>query len=626
MAMSLRTFSILALALLVGAPAPTAAQPITVGPVVELEPPLSMRDFFTRVVPLTVSSALVLAGERPPREIGWASQLVLVDRLDGVPRVTSLPVRSGGWLYHDQELAVSSSLIRLSATRALVAHAGADQAWNSGDEGAYLVDEIGGGARVEWIPLGRVRIPRLARLDHETALASVEEPENGIVLLTRLGRANDATALVGLESSGAPLVLDSRRFVAEDPLAGVAVVRLNRRGVAEVQPIETEFPVVPAQTLVLSQDRLLLSSKGANPDHVDDNLQYVVELGDPIQVKPISTPNVPADDLIRAWPYVPQRVRLSATRAVVLGLANGRDDDEILVLDDLGGDPTATPIQVGPLFTGASGAPVALGKDGVAVRIGGQPSWLALIRNLGSTPSVVTVPLDDTGQPPTWIPPATLVDATEGATSQPEDEAVALIHPFEAAPAIDLLPVPFVRRESQGRGQGPLAMGNGRVLLANASEAAGEPGSHEGFAIALGFSGDLRLATESVDLAVRGRRTTRGDATASFSLPDPSLFAAADLEVRLGEAVQMIPAKSIAETPDGFLYRDPTGSKGFFRRVEYRVAEQKLILRGRSSPAAGRVRRPSSAGVIVSVESTELYAAESVAAARLGNRIVYPAP
>ena len=424
--------------------------------------------------------------------------------------------------------------------------------------------------------------------------------------------------------------------MAELPSGGLAVVRVDPPGVAEVQPIETEFGVVPLQTLVLSPRRLLLSSVGYIPRNWRDNLQYVVELGSSIEVKPISTPNVPAAESIQMTAGFPRRARLSATRAVLLGVGEGNDyleDDEVLVLDDLASTPRVTVIHPGRILR--IQAPVALGEDGVAVRVGTYESnSLVLIRDLGTHPSITMVPLEDVVTTPFWLAPATLMVPTEGATpgETPEDEAVAMIRPFEDAPAIESQIVPFVHQGSSGEwsgtfGEWPVPLGNGRVLFPAADEFPALPGPGQGLQILEGFAGDVRLETERVDLEVRPGRTSRALAVARFSLPDPARFAAADLEVRLGDAIQMLPADSIVATPDGFLYSDPAGSAGFFRRVEYRTSEGQLIVDGRGAWATPARRKPTRArNLILSLESTELYVAQSLRAKRVGNRIQYRAP
>ena len=186
------------------------AQPIRADRLIELDPPLAMSGEHSRIVPLTVSSALVLAIERATDSpMGESSELLLVQRIDRMPKITSLGVRSGKLFMTYGELAIAPKLVRLSATRALLVHPGADGTWDTGDEGVHLLDDLGGSSRVTSLELGRVTIPRLARLDHRTALATVDDPPKGLVLLSQLGEENGVTPLQGLFSTSTPLVLDS---------------------------------------------------------------------------------------------------------------------------------------------------------------------------------------------------------------------------------------------------------------------------------------------------------------------------------------------------------------------------------------------------------------------------------
>ena len=134
------------------------------------------------------------------------------------------------------------------------------------------------------------------------------------------------------------------------------------------------------------------------------------------------------------------------------------------------------------------------------------------------------------------------------------------------------------------------------------------------------------MEVERIEVVVRAGGTVRARAEAAFSIPEPAAFASTEIEMRLGEAIQMIPAGAFVETEDGYLYSDPAGEAGFFRRVEYRVVEERLLVEGRTAAsgwAAPRTR--ARVGVVLSVESTAFQAAQSVKASRKANRLVYRA-
>jgi len=611
------TLLLAALALAAGEPRASGAQGLAVR-AVELSPTEYDHQPLAPFVPLTMDSGLYLS-QGPWEELGFSlrgSVTLLVENLAREPQVTSIPTPIGGNLpIYAWENAVG--LIRLSATRALLSHTGADQEFATEDDGVYLLDDLGGENRVTSIPLGRTTRPRMARLDHETALAVVQEDSehSSLVLLSELGSANRATPLRRLTEIRHPLVawplgpivLSSRRFVAGLQEGGLAVVELRGTSVASVQPIETDE--LPSQILTLSPRKLLFKVPGAA------GIFYLIEIGDTVRTTPIP---------IHSWG---RAIKLSPRRAIAV-----RGEDELVLLDDLGGKNRVVRIPV-PDINVASGGLVALGSDVAAVPMGGAPgpaTGLAVVRNLGGSPNIVRVPFgtQDFGGA-VWLPPSTLLTVTPGGTpfdNDLEDETLTVVRPLDDPPTVESLTIPYAF-SSPGFGinvlAGPQPLGNGRVVIFDNHNhvAALEP---HGLQVIEGFADDVQLHVRKVEIqTVRGRRI-RARAVAEFSLPHPARFASQDLEVRLGEFHQTIPARDIVRTERGFSYDDPGGRAGFFRHIEYDVARRRLVMSGRCRcDASGALRTENLA---ISLQSSELYAAQTLDAEERGGRILYIAP
>ena len=183
---------------------------------------------------------------------------------------------------------------------------------------------------------------------------------------------------------------------------------------------------------------------------------------------------MPTDDGIQVSPGFSKRARLSPSRAVVAGLGEDgihSEDDELFLLDDLGGTPSATPMHAGYVFSGYTNQPLALGEDAVAIQVANIVALrplllerrLAVLRDLGPTPSVETIPLPELkvlNWRPRWVAPETLLIPLESETPDgtQEGDVLALVRPFSSPLAIDPLALPF----AFGVGSAPVALGNGR--------------------------------------------------------------------------------------------------------------------------------------------------------------------
>lgn len=117
--------------------------------------------------------------------------------------------------------------------------------------------------------------------------------------------------------------------------------------------------------LPLTPRSLLVGSRGPNgvPTDADDEILLVTDLDGAPTVTPLAAPGLPE--------FSPAPSRLSATRALALGSGAdgvfGTADDVLHLLDDLGGANAATPIEIGFLTDQHQSVPVPLAHDAIAM-------------------------------------------------------------------------------------------------------------------------------------------------------------------------------------------------------------------------------------------------------------------
>jgi len=213
-------------------------------------------------------------------------------------------------------------------------------------------------------------------------------------------------------------------------LAGVTLLGLVSAVLAA--PTVTAIPFAPSgdgsegsisAPIPLSSTSFLCGAEGADGAFttVDDVMLLVNNVGTTPSVTALPTPYLTG--------YSGRPVRLSATRALVLSA--GVDgvyrtaDDAILLLDQLGSANSVTSIVIGGLDNSDSYAPVALSANRAVVASRGADllpntvdDVLVLLQNLGGTPTVtpISAPALDSGQSRvTPLSPTSFLAASNGA-------------------------------------------------------------------------------------------------------------------------------------------------------------------------------------------------------------------
>jgi hypothetical protein len=551
--------------------------------------------------------------------------------------------------------------LRLSATRALVAQFGADLAPCTGDDGVFLLDDLGGTNTVTPIELGSLCPPWMVRLSDDTAAVTLQGGA-ATVLLSGLGATNDVTSLGA--SSPWLTVLGPDRLVV-----GSTFVELVPGGIVET-------PLVPggwSHPVVLDPTRLLVPSAGPDTqlDTDDDLVHLFRNLGPGYERVDLAAPFLDGD---------PEIVRLSPTRALVS--SNGPDgdaatpDDGVLLLDQLGGAPVVTPIDVpglwrdtlvalGPDVAVARGyddlvvldelgganeaaaysigrlAPDTLAELRTPVRIGPRAAAVATVGPDGDWPSaddqVVTLRAADAGPVEVraysvpylrWRPPLSLAPAgalvesvgLHGDLDDPRDDLIFTIGTAAGAPALR-------RAKALNAGgyptpsEPPQLLGNGRAVYHDWVAEDGSNGRAHHLQVIRGFAGGVRLRARKVSILPGAGGETLLTASADLSLPEPELFAGADLAVRVGDATQTIPRGAFEATATGFRYLDPTGAAGFLRRVEYDAAAGRLEIEGQGAGTGAETT--AAKNLVLSLESLDLYVAQSLDGKARNGGVVY---
>jgi hypothetical protein len=284
-----------------------------------------------------------------------------------------------------------------------------------------------------------------------------------------------------------------------------------------------------------------------------------------------------------AAPGMAELARVSPDRAVahLLG-ADGMPataDDEAAWFEDLGGENR---VRIVGAPRAGSAFPVPLGLHAAVLR--GGPGFV-VVRDRG--PSLpLRVPLAEI--PVALSPSRFLLVAAPSNTR----EVLKVVSARRGAKP-SRITIPY---ENSGEdGWSPLLLlGNGRALRVE-SAVSSHLGPQRAWVIG-GLPGGIVL--DEVALSVSGPDVALD---ARFALPEPEVFALADLTLRIGDVRQTIPAAALTATPDGFRYVDAAGANGFFRLVEYDARAQTLHVEGRSAEPDA----PLGTNRVVSLESTE---------------------
>jgi hypothetical protein len=627
------------------------------------------------VLPLTTTSVLIRTWgpnlHTPPScEEGVAQ---LVERLDRGARVTPIPTPVGtacGWVNGNQHL------LRLSATRVLMSQFGPDRMECTDDDGVFLVDDLGGANTVTPISLGVLCQPYMARLADDMAAVTVGRFGEGTALISGIGVTNEIT---WLPPSGPITVLAPDRLLLTSAEDSLSFVRLSAAGVEET-PLAT--PNRTGEMIVLDPTSVLVRGNGADgqPNSADDVALLFRDLGPSHERLELPTPYAP---------YSSQTVRLSPTRALVTSNGPDREpttaDDEVLLLDHLDGTPTLTSLEVPRLMPYTL---VALGPDLAlaTARSPAPPRWdeVVVLRDLGTASNPSSSPIGVFA--PDWIAeisrPARVGPRTaaigmlgpdHGWPSR--DDQVAMVTVTAEWFELRTVNVPYLWRRSviplpptgalagsfgpgidleERRDDGvfaiggvpeaptlrrrkalnissypslsgePVPLGNGRAVFQDWVPWDGSNARPHHLQVIRGLDGGIRLRARQISIRFGPAGDARLAASAELFLPEPEQFASSDLAVRVGNATQTLPKGAFEATGKGFRYLDPGGAKGFLRRVEYDTVARRLEIEGQGTGTGAETTKARN--LVLSLESLDLYAAESLDGARLRTAIVYPRP
>jgi hypothetical protein len=352
-------------------------------------------------VPLTSSSFVAAAKGLDNLNTTADDLLLLVTGVGTGPEVTPIatPFLSD----------YSGAICRLAPNRVLLINGGATAAYNTADDGVYLVDDIGGANTVTNITVGFLNKQdgyTPVALDEKTAVLESRGPDgvirtadDVIILLSNIGTSNTVTPLAApyltFQGRGRPVPLTANSF-------------------------------------------LVVSDGPDASDGTSDDLTYLFT-----NVGVTNTRTSFATGFLHQY-AASTPVRLSPTRAVLGSLGpDGNEytaDDVLFLLDDLGGANSLTSINVPSISRYGSGVPVALSASSVMVSTGGADNAqrttddaLVLVTDLGGanvkTSIVVGGIGDDRACRPVLLGPGTSAQVTAGADgnfSNADDEVVVL--------------------------------------------------------------------------------------------------------------------------------------------------------------------------------------------------------
>ncbi len=514
----------------------------------------------------------------------------------------------------------SRVLLRLSPTRALLTHSGPDGAHLSADDAVYLLDDLGGANAVTPIPLGFVEAPWMSRLDDRTAVVVAGSvgnpaPTAGLFLLSDLGGENRVTPLADLGYVGAPPVASSRSFLAWDWNDGLVRVRIDPEDAFETVPLTSEFEGYP---ILLSPTSALVLSPGENALVVpfsageDDLVYFFPDIDAAAAPVEIAVPHAGEASA----------VVLSSTRVLLVDPAHeGYDVGRVILLDDLGGENTVTPLPIPfPLR-----AATALGEDRAAILCGGEDPGVALLTDLGTGNAVRFVRMSALASDPVPLSRSDLLVLRAGSIVHPDggDDRMTWLSGIGKKFTREQVRVPDASLYVPVLDAENALLGNGRAVLHDWNFADGGAERAHSLQVVSGFEGGPWLRAHKVEIREAAGKAAIS-ARATLRLPWPEQFGRSDLTVRVGTASEVVPGASIVRTKTGFRYSDPNGTAGWLRYVEYDVTNDRLRIEGVAEGLVVAETNPSK--LILGLETRDFYVARSLQGKRRGPAILYGRP
>ncbi len=568
------------------------------------------------VVPLSSSSVLIPA-EGVDGARGTDDDIVLfVQGLGASWTATALPAPYQTAQSSRQSTPSGSRLVRLSATRAVMATAGSDRSWNTADDQNWFLTNLGSGndcypAGVpNMLPGACSPVPLTDRFFLQVTTGPDGTATTSDDLLARsyfgdgyISRFEYAAPYLTEAGGNRPVALtpDACLVTSAGPDKKTETVDdlvYLFRGLLD-GPARTDIPTpclrygTSSQPVRIDANRALISHSGPDGDPLtsDDGVYYLTGLGTGQAPAVLDIPVPYIFEYAAGRPVV-----VDAERAVVATAGpdgqRGSTDDRLAILE---GFTAVSWLTVGPMDEDGQCRPVLTAPNSVVIPTYAAPptytnSGLAIVSGLGSANQAWRYDLPGllagvTGQPLRLTSFSVLVTngGPDGATGGGDDR-VSLVHGFDGTVAAVHTPTGGDLDDEYNLGYAPVALGEGRAAFGI--------GGPDG----VGYAGDDALLRVLGELTV-GSRLDVAKMKTSFSAEKPEKgeklslsgtlildtaepFGSAALRVSLGRISETIPARALVQKGSKWSYKRPKDGPGFITKLQWDSAKGKLKISG----------------------------------------------
>lgn len=528
--------------------------------------------------------------------------LLLLDRLGTDNTVTPITI---GYLA-DWDW---GSAVPLSESAVVLAGYGPDATYPSADDVIILVSDLGGTNTVTNLPAPFLNdIPRPAVLSPTAFLTNSAGPDANyptaddlIYSFTDVGgtnvRADLPTPFVGMYASGVPVALtgtsaivphlgpDAAEFTADD---GVYVMT-DLGGANTVTPVAVPnlHEYRGSRPLRLAADRVALSGVGpdATDGTADDTVVLITDVGSLNAPSPIPVPFLLQGVSARPWPITPSRVAM-----VSMGPDGNKTsgDEQVHVLDDLGGLNTLTTIPISGLGDDRAHDVVAVNETSFLISSGGPDG------NLDGN-----------------------------------DDLINLVSGLPNAPVVQSIPVGNFGDTHYPSNSPDLLGGWGRAAYVTA----GPDGSQQGGGDdEIHVLTDLSLARSLTVTKLTIKATPKGEKAtvkATLTMGDwHQGFGENDVFVSIGPAAEALPRGLFTDNGKKVTYKAPKGSGGLIQSVVYKPAKGQLTIKAKGLATGLEATDPAAIPVALDFKAQDdgTYLSDVVAGTQSGTKIKFKAP
>ncbi|MCU0724874.1 MAG: hypothetical protein MUE73_03660 [Planctomycetes bacterium] len=612
------------------------------------------------VVPLSSSSLLVPA-EGPDGARGTDDDVVLFVHHSGGPwSVTVLPApyqakQSGG-----TGSPSGSRLVRLSATRAVMATAGPDMTWNTADDQDWFLTDLGGtndcypAGVPHMLPGACSPVPLTDRFFLQVTTGPDGLASTADDLLTRsyfgpgyISRFDYPAPHLTEAGGNRPVVLspdaclvisagpDGQSETADDL---VYVFRNLRDG-----PARTDIPTpylrygTSSQPVRIDEDRALVTHCGpdGSPVTADDGVYYLTGLasGGTPGVTDVSVPGIP--EYAAGQPVVVNGNLAVVPTAGPDGVVRTADDTLAL----LTGFNAVTQVTVGPVDEDGQSRPTVLSPTRLVLPSAAAApdfpvSRLMILSDLGGMNYVDHLDLPGLPEGVTGTVlrlTATAVVVTNfgpDGKSGGDDDRVSLATDLDGIPTIFHTPAGGNLDNEYHLGYAPVGLGEGHAAFVTG----GPDGvGHEGDDAVLRILGELpegsRLVVSKMKTSFSAAKPEKG-AKLSLSgtfLPDSSEpFGSGGLRISLGAICETIPANLLVQKGSKWSYKRPKDGTGFVTKLSWDSAKGKLKISGAGVDSGIETTTPTCFPVAFEYATT--YVGRTLSATASDKGLAYTAP